>query len=68
MLKPLVEKGVDGNLVAHGYYITDDIGYDENEKILFFSVGKNWFEEQERKRKEDQEKGNKTSFWKNIGM
>jgi len=70
MLAPLIEKGIDGELVAHGCYLLDDIIYDEDDKILFFSVGNNWFLEQEEKRQEDERqekerKNKKTSkkFW-----
>jgi hypothetical protein len=48
MLTPLIEKGVDGELVAYGYYLTDDVIYDEEERILFFSVGKKRLEEKKK--------------------
>jgi len=68
MLTPLVEKEVDGNLVAHGFYLSDDVIYDEDSKILFFSVFENWFEEQEkiRKDKEEEDKKSKPTIWQRI--
>jgi len=47
MLTPLIEKGMDGNLVAYDWYLGDDIVYDEDKKVLFFSVHDSWRKEQE---------------------
>ncbi len=70
MLTPLIEKGVDGNLVAYDWYLDDDLMYDEDKKVLFFSVHDSWRKEQEElleKKKQEEKVKEPTMLQQFIG-